>query len=278
MTPAEIGLVFNQLVGQRAIFSGKIPHRRRSKEEIEAADILEKSRGDHGDLDDFLETQGLTLKKVDAFAVGLGNLGNIYIALRNPAITAPAHLAPNDVLQELIDDRRRSESKDSAAVWASFLLLTLFYFLYTMEGRSIEAVSGFRDSAVDQDEFIDEVRKRIEKMRTEGVGEDGDERRRFAHETLTDIKDSKLESRARSFFVTMIRLKVLEPTEYNVRKTGTAVYRQSLWSAVDTASNFARHLGPIHAKGIIDGGQIDDVLTAALPEQDITPTSEKGNP
>lgn len=277
MTPTEIGLVFNQLVGQRSIFSGKIPHHRRSKEEIEAADILEKSRGDHGDLDHFLETQGLMLKKVDAFAVGLGNLGNIYVALRNPAITAPAHLAPNDVLQELIDDRRRSESKDAAAVWASFLLLTLFYFLYTLEGRSIEAVSGFRDSAVDQDEFIDEVRKRIEKMRNEGVGEDSDDRKRFAHETLTAIKDSKLESRARSFFLTMIRLKVLEPTEYNVKKTGAAVYRQSLWSAVDTASNFARHLGPIHAKGLIDSGQIDDVLTAALPEHDEPPTSEEGN-
>lgn len=277
MTPSEIGLIFNQLVSQRAIYSGKIPGRRRSKAEIEVAEILEKSRGDHAELDDFLETQGLLLKKIDAFAVGLGNLGNIYIALRNPALAAPAHLAPTDVLQELIDDRRRSESKDAAAVWASFLLLTLFYFLYTMEGRSIEAISGFLDSAVDQEEFIEEVRTRIENMRTAGIGEDGDERKRFAHETLTGIKDSHLESRARSFFLNMIRLKVLEPTEYSVKNADTVVYRQSLWSAVDTASNFARHLGPIHAKGLIDGGQIDDVLTTALPEQDEAPTYEEGN-
>ena len=75
MTPAEIGLVFNQLVNQRTIYSGKIPNRRRSREEVEAADILEKSRGDHGDLDDFLETQGLMLHKIDPFAIGLGNGG-----------------------------------------------------------------------------------------------------------------------------------------------------------------------------------------------------------
>ena len=159
MTPAEMGLVYNQLVSQRTIYSGKISNRRRSKEEAEAAEILDKTRGDHADLDDFLETQGLVLVKVDPFAIGLGMQGSIYVALRNPAVVAPAHLTPNDVLQELIDERRRSENKDSAAIWASFLLLTLFYFLYTREGRSIESVSEFKDSAVDQEEFIEEISK-----------------------------------------------------------------------------------------------------------------------
>ncbi len=276
MTPAEIGLVFNQLVSHRTIFTGKIPNRRRSKEEIEAAEILEKKRGDHAELDDFLETQGLILKKVDAFAVGLGNIGSIYIALRNPFVAAPGHLTPNDVLQELIDDRRRTESKDSAAVWASFLLLTLFYFIYTKEGRSIQAISGFIDSAVDQEEFIDEVRSRVETMRTQGLGEEVDERKRFAHSTLTEIKDTNLDARARSFFLAMVKLKVLEATEYRVKKSGSAVYRQSLWSAVDTATNFSRHLGPMHANGMIDGDQLDDVLTTALPEQDESVPSEEG--
>lgn len=268
MTPTEIGLVFNQLVNLRTIYSGKIPNRRRSKEEIEVAEILDKTRGDHSDLDDFLGTQGLVLHKIDPFAIGLGMEGCIYVAVRNPAVAAPAHLTPNDVLQELIDERRRSENKDAAAVWASFLLLTLFYFLYTLEGRSIESVSEFKNSAVDQEEFIEEVRKRIEKMRNEGVGDEGDGRKSFVYSTLTDIKDINLEARARSFFNAMIKLKVLELTEFNVRKNGGSVYRQSLWSAVDTAENFFRHIGPIQANGLISGGKIDAVLTTALSEQD----------
>ena len=265
MTPAEIGLIYNQLVSQRAIYSGKTASRRRSKEEIEAAEILEKSRGDHADLDDFLETQGLMLRKVDPFALGLGMEGSIYLALRNPSV--PAHLTPNDVLQELIDERRRSENKDAAAVWASFLLLTLFYFLYTLEKRSIESISEFKDSTVDQEEFIEEVRNRIEKMRNSGPGDDSHGQKTFVYSTLTDIRDSNLEARARSFFNAMVKLKVLEPTEFSVRKGGSAVFRQSLWSAVDTAENFARHIGPLHANGLISGGNIDDVLTIALQEQ-----------
>ena len=277
MTPAEIGLVYNQLVNQRAIYSGKISNRRRSKEEIEAAEILEKTRGDHADLDDFLETQGLILHKVDPFAIGLGMEGSIYVALRNPAVTAPAHLTPNDVLQELIDERRRSENKDAAAVWASFLLLTLFYFLYTLEGRSIESVSEFKDSAVDQEEFIEEVRKRVERMRNEGPSDEEDGRKGFVYSTLTDIRDTNLDSRARSFFNAMVKLKVLEPTEFSVKKGGGSVYRQSLWSAVDTAENFSRHIGPVQANGLIDGGKIDDVLITALPEQDVAASPEEGN-
>lgn len=278
MTPTEMGLVYNQLVSQRTIYSGKISNRRRSKEEAEAAEILDKTRGDHADLDDFLETQGLVLVKVDPFAIGLGMQGSIYVALRNPAVVAPAHLTPNDVLQELIDERRRSENKDSAAIWASFLLLTLFYFLYTREGRSIESVSEFKDSAVDQEEFIEEIRKRIEKMRNEGSAADEKEgRAAFVYSTLTDIKDANLEARARSFFNAMVKLKVLEPTEHSVKAGGGAVFRQSLWSAIDTAENFSRHLGPIQANGLVSGGKPDDVLTLALPEQDETTPIEKGN-
>ncbi|ROT94726.1 hypothetical protein EB809_18795 [Marinobacter sp. R17] len=278
MTPAEMGIVYNQLVNQRAIYSGKISNRRRSKEEIEAAEILDKARGDHADLDDFLETQGLILHQVDPFAIGLGMEGRIYIALRNPSVPAPSHLAPNDVIQELIDERRRSENKDSAAIWASFMLLTLFYFLYTLEGRSIESVSEFKDSAVDQEEFIEEVRKRIERMRNEGLpGAENDERATFVYSTLTDIRDTNLDARARSFFNAMVKLKVLEPTDYSVKASGGAVYRQSLWSAIDTAENFSRHIGPVQANGLISGGKLNDVLTTALPEQDGAASSEEGN-
>lgn len=268
MTPAEIGIVYNQLVSQRAIYSTKIPNRRRTKEEVEASEILERSRGDHADLDDFLETQGLMLKKVDPFAMGLGTEGSIYVVLRNPSTTPPAHLTPSDVLQELVDERRRNETKDSAAVWASFMLLTLFYFLYTNEGRSISSVSQFKNTSVDYDQFVDEIRSRVEKIRNAGVGDGDNERKAFVYSTLSEVKDSNLETRANSFFSAMVKLKVLEKTEFTVKNSGTAVYRQSLWSALDTAENFFRHAGPVLANGLIGSGDIDAVLTASLPEQD----------
>ena len=203
--------------------------------------------------------------------------GSIYVALRNPSVTAPAHLTPNDVLQELIDERRRSESKDAAAVWASFLLLTLFYFLYTLEGRSIESVSEFKDSAVDQEEFIDGVRQRIERMRNEGAGDTKEGRREFAYSTLTDIKDTNLDARARSFFQAMVKLKVLEPSGQTVKKGEVTVYRQSLWSAVDTAENFSRHIGPLQADGLMKADEIDNVLATALPEQDKSNSIKEGD-
>ena len=246
MTPEEIGLVFNQLVARRALYSMVLAGRRRPQEEKDAVDILEQQYGRTTELEDFLKTQGLRLQIFDAVALGVAASGRVYVAVRDPLQRAPLHLATHALLQELIDERR-TETTETAAIWASFFLLTLLYFLYTLDERPIEAISGYKDSAVDLEQFLEEVRRRTEQLRGD-VERCGDPQDLRLRETLTHLSESALETRVRAFFNNMLRFGVLEPIP-NIEG-----YRQSLWSAVDIATNLRRHAGTLAMAGL-DGLQ-----------------------
>lgn len=262
MTPEEMGLVFNQLVARRAIYSFATSGRRRSQEEKEAVDILERQYGRSHDFEDFLRTQGLRLQTLDAVALGLATTGRIYVAVRAPLERAPEHLATSALLQELIDERR-SETAEVSAIWATFFLLILLYFLYTTENRPIEAISAFKDSAVDLEQFLEEVRHRIEQQRIQ-IPPAVDTPQRRIHEALTNFSDAAIESRVKAFFNSMLGLGVLEPI------SGIEGYRQTLWSAVDVATNFQRHAGSLALAGL------DGIVMVAVPETESTPGQLEG--
>ncbi|MDH4565164.1 hypothetical protein E8E95_00500 [Pseudomonas sp. BN414] len=262
MTPEEMGLVFNQLVARRTIYSFAASGRRRSQEEKDAVEILERQYGRSGDLEEFLRTQGLRLQTIDAFALGLANTGRIYVAVRDPIERAPEHLATSALLQELIDERR-SETAESSAIWATFFLLVLLYFLYTTEDRPIEAISAFKDSSVDLEQFLEEVRHRIEQLRVQSPPAADSPQRRI-HDALTNVSDAAIESRVKAFFSSMLGLGVLEPIP------GIEGYRQTLWSAVDIATNFQRHAGSLAMAGL------DGITTVAVPEAEATPDQAEG--
>ncbi len=257
MTPAEIGFVFNQLVEKRVLYSFATTGRRRSQEEKEAIEIIEAQVGRTSDLEQFLETQGLSLKIIDALSYGIkvepGGGTLIYVALRNPMYQPPEHLSSRYVLQELVDDRR-NESADAASMWSSFFMLLLFYFIYTQEDRSIESISKFSEAAVSVDLFLEEVMRRIEEMR--GLPESQDPQAIRFRGVLTSGSAKEIDSRVRGFFKAMASLGVIESFKTN----DESFYRQTLWSAVDVAHNFHRHAGAIATAGL------DDVMKVTLPE------------
>lgn len=261
MTPEEIGLVFNQLVERRALYTFVAPGRRRTEKEKEAVDILERQYGRTSDLEEFLATQGLVLSMQDAASLGVASGGRIYLAVRDPTGPAPSHLAGEKILQELVDERR-AESLESAAIWATFFFLSLLHFLYTRDDRPVEAVSAYKDSSVDLEEFLEDVHREIDRLRAAEMPTDPQQQR--VQETLTGLTDTALEGRARSFFAAMIRLGVLEPIPgMEVRVAGKEpLYRQTLWSAVDIATNLRRHAG------ILGMPAVTAVATIATPENE----------
>lgn len=241
MNPQEIGIVYNELRTKRVLFGSAIPGRRRSDSEIAAVGILRRCAGRFGDIEEFLGTQGMKMVILDVMALGIPGSGEVYVAVRNPLVTPPEHVCGGQIIQALTDGRR-DESSEQISIWSVFLTLLLLNMLYTQERRPIEAVSAFKDSIVDIEEFLDAARQRIETLRS--ASPPTDTRQATIIDTLTALTERQLEGRIRSYFKAMADLGVLEKIEnISVKVDGRseAAYRQTLWSAVDLAENFKRY-------------------------------------
>lgn len=241
MTPQELGIVYNELRTKRVLFGSAIPGRRRSDSEIAAVGILRRCAGRFGDLEDFLATQGMNMVILDVMALGIPGSGEVYVAVRNPLVAPPEHVCGGQIIQALTDGRR-DESSEQISIWSVFLTLLLLNMLYTQERRPIEAVSAFKDSIVDIEEFLDAARQRIEVLRS--ASPPADTRQATIVDTLTVLTERQLEGRIRSYFKAMADLGVLERIEnvtVKVDGRSEAAYRQTLWSAVDLAENFKRY-------------------------------------
>jgi hypothetical protein len=261
LTPQEIGLVYNEIRTKRVLYSHPARGRRRSEQEVEAVRILVRTSGRLGDMEEFLATQGLRLVVRDVQHLGLPGEGVAYIAVRDASNSAPQHVKGDQIIRELTD-HRRDESQERIAVWATFLMLHLLYFLYTRDERPIEAVSAFKDSSVDIEDFLDEARRRVETMRTAKSVEE-DSRRSAIRDILTGLSEQRLEGRIRSFFRAMVTLGILEEIDdISVRVDGRAepVYRQTLWSAVDIGENFRRYAPHLLVEDPVE--QVDTIGTA----------------
>lgn len=262
MTPSEIGLVFNQLVERRVLYSFAVSGRSRSQEEKEAVACLEHNRDSHEELEEFLETQGLRLVSHEAAALHLGAAGRVYVAVRDPLQGTPSHIGGPAVLREMSDSRRRSESTGDGTLWAGLLLMTMLKLLYTDYSRPIEAVSGFVEAEFDDAQFVETLLGAIEIQRGASIPDNPAALR--AHNLFTESKESQVTSRATGFLRNMVAAGVIE--ERDTRKAGT-VYGQTLWSAVDVAENFKRYTG-----GLLLHTAAPDV--AALVSADVAPVSE----
>jgi len=239
MTPHEIGLIYNQLLERRVLYSFSVPGRNRSQAEKEAVASLERNRDYVDELEGFLETQGLRLVSHEAAALGIADAGRVYVAVREPVRDVPAHIGGAAVLREWSDSRRNESAADSA-LWAGLLLMAMLKLLYTDGGRPIESVSGFADAEFDDSQFVDTLLEAIEKQRGVRVTDDSQVAR--AHALFTGSAEAQVEARAKGFVRSMLRGGVLEE-----RTTGMAsvVYGQTLWSAVDVAENFKRYAGAL---------------------------------
>jgi hypothetical protein len=274
LTPQEIGLVYNELRTRRVLYSQPIRGRRRSENEVEAVRILATTSGRLGDIDEFLATQGLRLIVRDVQQLGLPGDGLAYVAIRDASNPAPSHVRQDQIVRELTD-HRRDESQEQIAVWATFLMLHLLYFLYTRDERPIEAVSAFNDSSVDMEDFLDEARRRVESMRA--VHDDRDDSRRIAiRGMLTGLSDQRLDARVRTFFRAMVSLGVLEQIDdLAVRVDGRdePVYRQTLWSALDIAENFRRYAPHLLVEDPVE--QVETIGTATIVAEPADPIDDR---
>lgn len=262
MTPHEIGLIYNQLLERRVLYSFSVPGRNRSQAEKEAVSSLERNRDYVDELEGFLETQGLRLVSHEAAALGIADAGRVYVAVREPVRDVPAHIGGAAVLREWSDSRRNESAADSA-LWAGLLLMAMLKLLYTDSGRPIESVSGFADAEFDDSQFVDTLLEAIEKQRGVRVADDSQVVR--ARALFTGSTEAQIEARAKGFVRSMLRGGVLEE-----RTTGTAsvVYGQTLWSAADVAENFKRYAGALIPRPVAKD------IVALVSANEISPDDE----
>lgn len=274
MNAEDIGIVYNELRIRRILFSKSVPGRRRSESELLALQVIEKASGRISDLEEFLTTQGLKLIVIDLQTLGVAGDGVAYVVVRDVYNPPPAHICGDQIVRSLGDLRRTDESAEDLAVWGVYLTVLLLYFLYTRDERPIEAISGYRDSYIDQAEYLDELLRRIDVLRSIPASED-DGRRESIRQILTGFSEDRLEGRVASYFRRMEGLGVLERIDAGaVRADGEAqqAFRQTLWSAVDMAENF-RHYAP-HLTVEDDAEQ---VLAIGSGEQAVFDEAEDGD-
>ena len=267
MTPEQIGIVYNELRQSRILFSQAVPGRRRSEGERRAVGILSAAMGRLSDLEDFLETQGLKLVQRRVQEFGIAGEGQIYAVIRDPSLAPPTHLRGGEILRELIDSRRE-ETTEVVGIRSTFFLLALLFFLYTRDDRPIEAVSAFKDSSVEYEEFLFELKRRISGLKSER-NDHADTRRSAMRSALTDLSDKQIENRAEAFLRAMQRVGVLEEVDdlkSNSEETGNPVFRQTLWSALDLAENFRRYAPHLTTDDTLE--QIDQIGSAIAVAED----------
>ena len=273
MNAEDIGIIYNELRTRRILFSKSIPGRRRMEGELQALQAIEKTSGHIGDLEDFLVTQGLKLVVVDLQTLGVAGDGVAYVAVRDAFNKPPTHICGDQIVRSLSDLRRGDVNAEELAIWGVYLTVLLLYFLYTRDERPIEAISSYRDSYVDQGEYLDELLQRIDVLRAQSPIENS--RRETIRQTLTNISEGRLEGRVTSFFRRMEDLGVIERIDGISAQTEDKTmqaYRQTLWSAVDMAENF-RHYAP----HLIIEDDTEQVLAIGSGDEAVIPDDESSD-
>jgi hypothetical protein len=267
MNGEEIATVYRALKRNKLIFSKSVNWRRRGKGEVEAAEVLKRSAGRIGELENFLRPMGMSLEIYESQSLGLPGSCIIYVGIQNPQEMDFFKSQGNKLIHS-IQNSLREDTIKQATIWATFLALISLNILYTRQHRPIDAVSGFRDSAIDADEILEELRDRIEVMRNSGTPEAT--RSKEIYEALTSGTEKKMESRVRSFLRALVEVDVLERLD-NVGSNEHPVFRQTLWSAVDIARNFRRYAPHLHGTSPIENVE---ELSAGLPATTVSESEE----
>lgn len=244
MTLTEIGLVYNYILKHKVIRAYEERHQRRTKQEKEVADIMERYSERLDDLEEFLDTQGLAIRVLGAQEYKIARTGRAYIFLRNASSDSlPSHLNIEHIWTLFKDDRRQ-ETKGKTTIWTSYLYLHLLYFLYTADSRSIESISRFGDTWVEEDKFKEVVIMEVDQLRRRE--DDAGYVETEIQKTLIDSTEKEVQSRIDRFFKVLLSVGVLEKHKskdfsFDAERSEKVTYRQTLWSAVDIAENFKRY-------------------------------------
>jgi len=260
VTPEEMGRVF-AFLSKHKLASTDPVDRPRQPREREIADLLARDPVGLKEFDEFLAPQGMAIHEFEQAGLGLGPRGRVFVLAR-AADREDAHWVDDGWLWDGLVDGRRREPLTHTIVWTAQLWAIMNWFFYTREGRTVEAVSGFKDSRLSPTEFIGETKRRIEALRARGAPADGWAGKVRAILVVADA--TAIETRIRRFLMVMEQAGMIEPrrgTGEHIEKSSQGIreaigYRQTLNAAVEMKLNLHRQAvglplidGPAEAGG-----------------------------
>jgi len=226
----DMGRLHAFLLRYRSVESRPRTRNSRSGEGELAAILIEAGVDGLERINRFLSGQGLELLEYrDTDMPGITTGGRVWILVRGPDASPPAYFSIDQVMARM---KLRDDTRETAAVWYLHIWLIHLALLYSHKGRAVSAVSGYLDSAFEEETLIYAVRGHIERVR--GIGlEAGAERHVF--EILTAEHGQDVPRRIRAFLGLMVDSGLL-------LRSDNGVYEQTLLGAVEIARGFSRSL------------------------------------
>ncbi len=197
----------------------------------------------------FLAGQGLELLEfTDTDMPGITTGARAWILVRGSDAPPPPYFSIDQVMARM---KLRDDPRETVAVWYLHIWLIHLALLYSHKGRAVSAVSGYLDSAFEEDTLVHSVRAHLERVR--GIGlQAGAERHVF--EILAAERDQDLPRRVRAFLGLMVDSGLL------TRSDG-GVYEQTLLGAVEISRSFSRSLQHI----LPDEDALSNIVNLAEP-------------
>lgn len=273
----DMGQLHAFLLRYRSIDSRPRNRKLRSGES-ELANIL-IAAGSEGlaQINQFLLGQGLELIEfTDTDMPGILTGARVWVLARSPEASPPPFFSIEQVMARM---KLRDDSREAAAIWYLHIWLIHLALLYSVKGRAVSAVSGYLDSAFEEQALVRAVREHIERVRSAGLqtdleaqddtegdtgkrdGTDPDQAaERRVYRILSDERGSDIARRVRSFLELMLDAGLLS-------RSDTGIYEQTLLGAVELSQGFNRSLQHIMPD--------DDALTSIINLA--APIAEPGN-
>lgn len=228
MTPAEKGFAFSTLLHYRMITDN--PQGRQPRpNEIDACRILsEMNEWELRDFREFLNAQGMDMRTIDGFTMGLVSrpgITNKFHVLHRKRGEALAPYFDTKWFITAMTDNRREENKAEVIFWLTRLWLTLQWHFYEKISRHPGQISSYDRTRVTEAAFRDTVIEGIEALGAAGKpdGEAG---------VMWDVfwkSKKKTTTWVKRFFRVMEQAGIIEETSVK------GEYSQTLAASVDMA-------------------------------------------
>lgn len=233
--------------------------------EGELANILIASGSEGLDqINQLLVGQGLELIEfTDTDMPGIVTGGRVWVLARSPEATPPPFFSIEQVMNRM---KMRDDSREVAAVWYLHIWLMQLALLYSVKGRAVSAVSGYLDSAFEEEALVRAVHEHIERVRRAGTAtiEQGGAEQRVV-QILGDERGTDVARRVRAFLELMLDAGLLGRAE-------NGIYEQTLLGAVELGQGFNRSLQHI----LPDEDALVNIVNMAAPIAD--PAADSDDP
>ncbi|MEL0586858.1 MAG: hypothetical protein AAES65_18515 [Candidatus Thiodiazotropha sp. (ex. Lucinoma kazani)] len=245
----DMGQLHAFLIRYRGIESRPRSRNLRRNEEELASIMIESGVEGLEQMNRFLAGQGLELIEfTDTDMPGITTGGRVWVLARSPESTPPAYFSIEQVMTRM---KLRDDTREVAAVWYLHIWLIHLALLYSHKGRAVSAVSGYLDSAFEEETLIQGVCDHIERARSIGL-EAGAEQHVYG--ILTDERGTDIPKRVRAFLGLMVDSGLLGRME-------NGVYEQTLLGAVEISQSFSRSLQHI----LPDEDALSNIVNLSAP-------------